>query len=192
MSSSRRSLNFAIGMVLGIAVSLGSLDASAADKSKHEASITAAEDALEQYTENDPDLNDHLQNAAGYVVFPEIGKAGVVVGGGGGDGILFEKGVPVGKAKVTFVNVGAQIGGQRFSEVIIFRDKAALKDFKRGRGEFLAGASAVAAGAGASASLNYKNGVAVMTKTSGGLMAEAVIGGQKFTYMAFTKPEPRT
>lgn len=195
MTSSRRNLQFVAAAVLGLALSLGSQSALAGEKTENqEPSANEAKEVLKTFTEDDPDLNAHLTNAAGYVVFPVVAKAGVVVGGGGGRGILFEKGVPVGEAKLTMVNVGAQIGGQRFSEVIILKDQEAMKKFKRGQFGFQAGASATAAGKGASANLNYQNGVAVMTKSVAGLMAEVTVGGQKFDYMPYgkSKPEPRT
>jgi hypothetical protein len=42
--------------------------------------------------------------------------------------------------------------------------------------------SAVALKAGASADADYKDGVAVFTLSKGGAMAEASVGGQKFSY----------
>jgi hypothetical protein len=47
--------------------------------------------------------------------------------------------------------------------------------------------SAVALASGASANAKYKHGVAVFTLTKGGAMAEAAIGGQKFSYAAMPK-----
>ena len=78
--------------------------------------------------------------------------------------------------------IGAQIGGQDYSEVIFFQDKGALDRFKRGEAAFQAGGSAVAAGAGASAAVDYKDGVAVFAFGAEGLMLEGVIGGQTFSF----------
>jgi hypothetical protein len=78
--------------------------------------------------------------------------------------------------------IGAQIGGQDYSEVIFFKDKSALDRFKRGEAAFQAGGSAVAAGAGASAAVDYKDGVAVFAFGAEGLMLEGVIGGQTFSF----------
>jgi|SRR5215471_16766570 len=138
----------------------------------------------------------------GYAVFPTIGKGGVVVGGAHGSGHVYAKGKYVGNTSMTQVTVGAQLGGQAFSEIIFFQDQAAFDKFTSGEFEFGAQASAVAitagasaqastggTGAGASATKNhaataggYQSGMAVFTVAKGGLMYEATIGGQKFSY----------
>ena len=58
----------------------------------------------------------------------------------------------------------------------------ALVHFQRGNGEKGAQASAVAVTLGASADANYDSGVEVFTHVGGGLMYEATISGQKFSY----------
>ena len=75
-----------------------------------------------------------------------------------------------------------RIAGQIYSEIIFFKDKANIDDFKQGNFEFGAQASAVAVTAGASADADYSNGVAIFTLAKGGLMYEASVGGQKFSY----------
>src|SRR4249919_3042716 len=64
-------------------------------------------------------------NAHGYAVFPTIGKGGVGIGGAHGKGRVYEKGSYVGDVSMTQVTVGAQLGGQAFSEMIFFEDKRA-------------------------------------------------------------------
>lgn len=66
--------------------------------------------------------------------------------------------------------------------MIFFEDKTALDEFTRGNFEFSAQATAVALKAGASAALAYNGGVAIVTMAKGGLMYEASVGGQKFSY----------
>jgi lipid-binding SYLF domain-containing protein len=95
---------------------------------------------------------------------------------------VYERKALIGKTSLTQVTVGFQLGGQAFSEVIFFKDKTALDDFTRGNFEFEAGVSAVALKEGASKDLAYSKGVAVATATKGGLMYEAAVGGQKFTF----------
>jgi hypothetical protein len=75
-----------------------------------------------------------------------------------------------------------QLGGQTFSEIIAFQDKAALDRFKAGRWAFAANASAVLVKAGAAASSNYEKGAAVFVSSEGGMMLEVAIGAQKFFY----------
>jgi lipid-binding SYLF domain-containing protein len=143
-----------------------------------------------------------FDNCYGYAVFPSIGKGGIGIGGAHGSGRVYEKGSHVGDTSMTQVTVGLQFGGQAYSEIIFFQDKRALDEFASGKFEFGAEASAVAITAGASAQAttagtgagasetknkattagSYQKGYAIFTVAKGGLMYEAAIGGQKFSY----------
>jgi lipid-binding SYLF domain-containing protein len=141
----------------------------------------------------------------GYAVFPTIGKGGIGIGGAYGKGRVYEKGNYVGDTSVTQVSIGLQLGGQAYSQIIFFEDKRAFDEFTSGNFEFGAQASAVAITAAASAEATttgssagasggqhdattttagteYHKGMAVFTVAKGGLMYEASIGGQKFSY----------
>ena len=83
------------------------------------------------------------------------------------------------------LSIGFQLGGQAYREVIFFENEAALERFKQDNFEFAAQASAVAATKGASANVKYRDGVMVFTQEKKGLMYEASIGGQKFSYASF-------
>ena len=72
--------------------------------------------------------------------------------------------------------------GQAYSELIFFGEKEALDRFKEEKMEFSAQLSAVAATAGASADAAYSGGVAIFTLAIGGLMCEASVGGQNFSF----------
>jgi lipid-binding SYLF domain-containing protein len=138
--------------------------------------------AIERFNARDPSLDRFFKDAYGYAVFPSIGKGGFWIGGAHGDGEVYQHGKPIGVTSITQVTVGPQIGGQAYSEIIFFRDQLALDNFKAGNLTFSAQVSAVAATAGAAKNAAYSNGVAVFTVAEGGLMAEATIGGQKFTF----------
>ena len=90
----------------------------------------------------------------------------------------------VGRTSLKQVTIGLQLGGQVYSEFIFFKDDVALGNFQRANYELGAQASAVAAKKGASADADYDKGVAIFTHTGGGLMYEASVGGQKFSYEA--------
>ena len=130
----------------------------------------------------DPGIDVFFKNAAGYAVFPSVGKAGFVVGGAYGKGLVIVGDKVDGNTSVTQGSVGLQIGGQKFAMFIFFKDDIAIGNFKRGNFEFGAQASAVAVTAGASADTSYDKGVAVFTHAAGGLMVEGSVGGSKFTY----------
>ncbi len=149
--------------------------------------VTEARDTVAVFKKTDPGIEHFFKDAAGYVVFPTIGKGAIGIGGAGGSGILFEKGKAVGKSSLAQVTVGLQLGGQAYSEIVFFENAATLTDFKKGNFAFAAQVSAVALSAGASANAKYASGVAVFTATKTGLMYEASVGGQKFGYKPFSK-----
>ncbi len=140
------------------------------------------QETITKFEKGDPGMQAWFREAYGYAVFPSVGKGAIGVGGAHGNGLVYERKALIGKTSLTQVTVGFQLGGQAFSEVIFFKDKTALDDFTRGNFEFAAGVSAVALKEGVSKDLAYNKGVAVVTATKGGLMYEAAVGGQKFTF----------
>ena len=144
-----------------------------------------------------------FKNAYGYAVFPTVGKGGFFIGGSYGTGQVYNKGKVTGEVSLIKGSIGWQLGGQAFSQMIFFEDKGAYDEFTSGNFEFDATASAVAITAGAQAKAGtegttagasagpatgsqaktrYHNGMVVFVHTKGGLMYEASIGGQKFTF----------
>lgn len=138
--------------------------------------------ALARFVDRDPSLQGWVDHAFGYAVFPSVGKAGFVVGGSHGRGIVFERGEPIGRTSIVQGTLGAQIGLQNFAQVIFFEDEIALRNFQRGNFEFSAQATAVIVTAGAAATSSYDSGVAVFIMAKSGIMAEASVGGQRFRY----------
>lgn len=132
----------------------------------------------------DPGIETFFDNAAGFAVFPSVGKGGIVIGGAYGKGLVIAGNKAVGYTTMTQGTIGLQLGGQNYSQFIFFRDDTAVEHFKRGNFEFGAQASAVAVTAGASADAAYDSGVAIFTHARGGLMFEGSVGGQRFTYQA--------
>jgi lipid-binding SYLF domain-containing protein len=149
--------------------------------------VTHANATQSQFLKTDPGLETFFTRSAGYVIFPSVGKGAFGVGGAYGSGVVYDHGQPVGRAKMTQVTVGAQAGGQEYSEVIFFETPAALHNFMSGQMELSGQASAVALKSGASANAKYRDGVAVVTATKGGLMFEASVGGQKFSFEPFAR-----
>lgn len=145
-----------------------------------------------------------FDSAYGYAVFPTVGKGGIGIGGAYGEGRVYVDGIHVGDTRMTQITVGFQLGGQAYSQIIFFQDQRAFNEFSSGNFEFGAQTSAVAITAAASAAATtagssagasggkhdattvgkYNTGMAVFTVAKGGLMYEASIGGQKFSYTA--------
>lgn len=140
------------------------------------------QEAMSTMREADPGIATYFESAAGYAVFPGVGKAGLGIGGARGSGLVFRGGSAIGKVTLSQISIGFQAGGQEFIEVIFFETARALDDFTAGNFEFNAQVSAVAVTAGASADAGYSNEIAVFTLAKGGLMYEAAVGGQKFDY----------
>src|SRR6266478_8756940 len=141
-----------------------------------------AQKAIQVLQTRDSTLTNLFASAAGYAVFPSVGKGGLFFGGERGKGIVYEEGEPIGEATLTELNVGPQVGGQSFYEVIFFETTEALADFKQSNFEMSAEVSAVAAAEGAALNAKYRAGVTVFTLARTGLMVQAAIGGQKFKY----------
>ncbi len=143
-----------------------------------------------------------FRTSYGYAVFPTIGKGGFIVGAAHGDGRVYQRGRFVGDTSMTQISVGFQLGGQAYSEMVFFQNPAALERFESGKYAFSADVSAVAITASASASAGtagatagasgtethataagvYQDGVAVFTIAKGGLMYQAAVAGQKFSF----------
>ncbi len=147
----------------------------------HHASRSVAR-AIAKLRTRDPGLKRFFQKAYGYAIFPTVGKAGIGLGGAYGEGEVYRKGRYIGDATLTQLTLGFQLGGQSYIEIIFFKNKHYLDEFTKGNFELGAQASAVALKAGVSADVDYSNGVAVFTLPKQGLMYEAVIAGQKFSF----------
>jgi lipid-binding SYLF domain-containing protein len=145
-------------------------------------------EALQQAQQNDPTLRNFIAASAGYAVFPSIGKGAVGVGGAYGKGDLYQNGVVVGYCDMTQGSIGLALGGQAYSEILVFENTAAVERFKNGNFRFDAQATAVAVKSGAGANAKFADGVAVFTMDEAGLMYEASVGGQKFSYQERRAP----
>lgn len=140
---------------------------------------TAAINTLDEMEAKDPGLRSVLERSAGYIVFPSVGKGGFLIGGGAGNGVLFENGKPTHFAELRQIAAGALAGGQRYSQLVIIRDPKVLQDLKAGRWDFSADASAVILRAGVSTNLTFDRGVAVIQHPDRGAMVDASLTGQR-------------
>lgn len=168
---------------LGALIALGC--ASAPETRHDQVSLEdRADNTLEQMVREDPTLGAALARAPGYVVFPSVGEGGFIVGGTSGVGVVYERGNPIGYAELGEISVGAQAGGQSYSQLIVFENQDALDRLKLGNFDITAGASATAITSGAGTNLHFEGGVAVITDDESGLMASAAIGGQRITFVS--------
>lgn len=129
-----------------------------------------------------PEVGELFQNSVGYAIFPNVGKGAYIIGGASGNGAVYEHGNLVGYANLKQVDVGLQLGGKAFVEVLFFQTQAALERFKQGSYELSANASAVILEEGISGDIDFQDGVAVVTVPKAGAMAGISVGGQRFDF----------
>ena len=129
-----------------------------------------------------PELGAFFEEANGYAVFPNVAKAGIGIGAASGKGEVFQNHIYIGSTSVKQLSIGFQLGAQAFSEIIFFKDARDVDRFTQGNFELGAQASAVLIKQGVSTETAYSNGVAIFTIAKGGLMYEASVGGQKFSF----------
>lgn len=168
--------------LLSAALALSACATTPKTSAKREDLKADATKALAEMKADDPSLDGFLSKSHGYVIFPHVGKAGAIVGGSYGRGIVYEKGAPIGYADISQATVGLQAGGQSFMELIAFEGAKDLERFTSGTMSLAANVSAVILKSGTAESAKYSDGVAVFVKPIGGAMVEASIGGQRFTF----------
>ena len=173
----------ALRLALIIPVLLLSVSTASARRNKDKGEIAElVQQVKKDWQAKDKTFNKTLKKAYAYAIFPEVGKGGFIVGASHGAGEVYKKGKLIGYSKMTQTTVGAQVGGQTYAEVILFKNKKALDRFKNGRFEGSAAATAIGGKKGAAAASKYKDGVAIMVLPKKGAMAEAAGGGQKFKF----------
>jgi len=153
-----------------------------AQSKKDQKIIDDAHTAKQTLLKQDDGLQTFFDQSAGYVIFPNVGKGGFIIGGASGNGAVYRDNKIIGMANLKKLNVGFQAGGQAIIEVIFFETKTDLERFKENKFQFAAEASAVAVKSGIAYNAKYKDGVAVFALPKAGLMADATVGGQKFKF----------
>jgi lipid-binding SYLF domain-containing protein len=144
--------------------------------------VEKARAAADSFRADQPQLEAYFESAYAWAIYPAVTKVAWIVGGAHGSGIAFRDGEAVGRTTLTQGSIGFQFGGEAFSEILFFQNEKAFQRFTSGKLEFGAKASATLITEGASADLAYERGVAVFTRSKGGLMVDASLSGQKFSY----------
>ncbi|UFH35984.1 YSC84-related protein [Flavobacterium acetivorans] len=174
--------NLSIIWVMAMACLISTVPMFGQSASKKNKIVADSKTAKAEFIKADPLMKGLFEKAYGYVIFPNVGKGGLGVGGAAGNGSVYEHNKLTGMAKLSQLSIGFQAGGQAYREVIFFESKKDMERFKESRFEFSAQVSAVAVTEGASANVKYADGIMVFTMQKGGLMYEASVGGQKFKF----------
>lgn len=143
------------------------------------------EEALESLGEETMAGAKLAEKAEGMLVFPSVGKAGFLVGGGYGEGALLVDGEIVQYYRTATASFGLQAGVQRRSEVILFLTEDALKNFRASNGwEIGVDGSVAIANIGAGGEIDTKTlnePVVAFIFSNKGLMANLSLEGSKIT-----------
>ena len=89
-----------------------------------------AEIALQNLFEIDPNTISIYKNAPATLIIPRITKAGVVLGGAYGEGVLRINEAPIDYYSLASASYGIQIGAQQYSNIIFFMTEEALQKFR--------------------------------------------------------------
>jgi lipid-binding SYLF domain-containing protein len=94
----------------------------------------AANATLHRFVEQNPSAEELGRKAAGVLVFPSVVKAGMLLGGQYGEGVLIVRGNAAGYYNIISASLGFQLGVQSLSIIIVFVTEQALADFQRAYG----------------------------------------------------------
>lgn len=150
-----------------------------------DAKANAALEAFYAHTSAGKEL---VAKASGMLIFPEVLKAGIGIGGEYGEGVLREQGKSQGYYNVAAASIGFQLGAQIKSEIILFMTPDALADFKSSDG-WEAGVDGsvalVTLGAGKTIDTsNIKDPIIGFVFSNKGLMYNLSIEGSKISKIA--------
>src|SRR4029453_4289145 len=139
--------------------------------------------ALQKLTAGVPLAKELSKTAEAILVFPEVKKAGLGIGGQYGEGALLKKGAAVGYYKTTGASFGLQAGGQKYGYAMFFMNANALAQLDKADGfEVGVGPSVVVVDEGKGKSMTtttMKDDVYAFIFDQKGLMAGRGIRGNK-------------
>lgn len=117
--------------ILGLLLALTTSLAQAAGKAEIDAEVREAVEAFYSHTSAGKEL---ASRASGMLVFPNVIKAGVGVGGEFGEGSLLVGGKPVAYYNIASASIGFQLGAQARSQIVLFMTPGALAKFRASKG----------------------------------------------------------
>ena len=142
----------------------------------------AAARAIASIRDRIPRSQDYLEDAYGFAILPSVTRVGLGFGGAYGRGLVVEAETVVGTTGYWQFTSGIQAGARNFSMIVLFKDKAALDEYKAGKTQFMGQAGLALATVGVAGTPAYNDGVAIFTVTRLGVMGEFTVSGAKFTF----------
>ncbi len=144
--------------------------------------MTDATKAKAAMVQADANIQELFNSSAGYAIFPNVGKGAYIIGGASGNGVVYQNGTMIGYSNLKQVDVGLQVGGEAYREVLFFETQEDLNDFKDGEYELSGNATAVIIEKGKSKTIKFQDGIAVATMPKAGAMVGVSVAGQRFGY----------
>ena len=105
--------------------------ANAASKQEIDAEVKQALADFRKHTSAGAELS---KQASGILVFPNVIKAGIGIGGEFGEGALIVKGKTVAYYNIAAASIGLQLGAQARSQIVLFMNDKVLADFRKSEG----------------------------------------------------------
>jgi lipid-binding SYLF domain-containing protein len=174
-----RSLLIALAVALPMAASVPAYAASKADLE------SSSKRALDKLVAQAPGASALNSKAVAVLVFPSITKAGFMVGGQFGEGVLWRKGKPVGYYNTAGASYGLQAGAQQYGYAMFFMNQKALDSLNATQGfEVGVGPSVVVVDSGMAKNVTsgtLTEDIYAFVFAQKGLMAGIGIQGNKIT-----------
>ena len=170
-------------VLIALVVFVGHLPIAFADTA---AEIDSAVDiALEKLYRESPAAKELSKAAKGVLVFPNVIKAGLVIGGQYGTGALRKEGKTTGYYKTVAASYGLQAGAQSFGYALFFLSESSLEYLTKSKGwEIGVGPSIVIVDEGLAKSMTTttaKEDIYAFFFSQKGLMAGLGLQGSKIT-----------
>ncbi len=171
-----------VTLLLTLAVSAGTSPAWSAGAQVIDAKV---DEALAKFTGEVAGAAELLASAQGVLVFPDVFKAGFIIGGEGGEGALRIGGATVDYYSTAAGSIGLQAGAQSRAVFILFMQQEALERFRASSG-WRAGVDGSVAmvkvgAAGAIDTATVTAPILGFVMAQGGLMANLSLEGSKYT-----------
>ena len=145
--------------------------------------VSKSRGALQQLVAQNPAAAACKSKAFAVLVFPEVVKAGLVIGAQSGEGILFEGGRVIGRYRTVAASYGLQAGVQKYGYALFLMNQKAVDWVNNTRGwEIGTGPSVVMVDKGMAKSFTtdtLHSGIYAFTFDQRGLMAGLGIQGSK-------------
>jgi lipid-binding SYLF domain-containing protein len=141
--------------------------------------------ALRQLVANNAAASRVSSNAIAVLVFPNVVKAGFIIGGQGGEGILFVHGHPAGRYRTVAGSYGLQAGVQKFGYALFLMNQRAVDWVNKANGWSVGSAPSLVVVdkgmAGTMSTETLHSGIYAFTFNQKGLMGGLGIQGSKIT-----------